>query len=190
MARLCMHPRCGVGHRDVRTKEKAFSPAPLGWRMDKHVASGNARAYRLFLGRAPETEITYSLPGVRIEHAATGRFTYCGLTACTPVDEQTTAVHHVMYWDCAGRRGNAGIGAGCCQALHRPGCRRRRRYARWPGLRSRDHAGAGRRCANPVVLPAEEGMASIPGRKPAFCEPDPPRDLALAELKHPHFKGF
>ncbi len=90
------------GHRDVRTKEKAFSPAPLGWRMDKHVASGNARAYRLFLGRAPETEITYSLPGVRIEHATTGRFTYCGLTACTPVDEQTTAVHHVMYWDVPG----------------------------------------------------------------------------------------
>ena len=90
------------GHRDVRTKEKQFSPAPLGWRMDKHTASGNARAYRLFLGGAPETEITYSLPGVRIEHATTGRFTYCGLTACTPVDAQTTDVHHVMYWDVPG----------------------------------------------------------------------------------------
>ena len=90
------------GHRDVRTKEKAFSPAPLGWRMDKHTASGNARAYRLFLGGVPETEITYSLPGVRIEHATTGRFTYCGLTACTPVNETATDVHHVMYWDVPG----------------------------------------------------------------------------------------
>ena len=90
------------GHRDVRTKEKVFSPTPLGWRMDLHKASGNARAYRLFLGSAPHTEITYSLPGVRIEHATTGRFTYCGLTACTPVNRTTTEVHHVMYWDVPG----------------------------------------------------------------------------------------
>jgi phenylpropionate dioxygenase-like ring-hydroxylating dioxygenase large terminal subunit len=90
------------GHRDVRQKEKAFSPVPLGWRMDGHTASGNARAYRLFLGGAPETEITYTLPGIRIEHAATAKYTYCGLTACTPVDANTTAVHHMMYWDVPG----------------------------------------------------------------------------------------
>lgn len=90
------------GHRDVLDKEKAFSPAPLGWRMDKHRASGNARAYKLFLGGAPETEITYALPGVRIEHATTGKATYCGLTACTPVSATETAVHHFMYWDVSG----------------------------------------------------------------------------------------
>lgn len=90
------------GHRDVRQKEKQFSPVPLGWRMDKHTASGNARAYRLFLGGVPETEITYSLPGIRIEHAATARYAYCGLTACTPVDAHTTDVHHVMYWTVPG----------------------------------------------------------------------------------------
>lgn len=90
------------GRRDVRDKQKSFSPTPMGWRMDRHTASGNARAYRLFLGGAPETEIAYSLPGVRIEHATTGKYTYCGLTACTPVDEKTTDVHHVMYWDVPG----------------------------------------------------------------------------------------
>lgn len=90
------------GHRDVRNKEKAFSPTDLGWRMDKHRASGNARAYKLFLGGAPETEITYTLPGIRIEHATTGKVTYCGLTACTPVSGTETAVHHFMYWDVAG----------------------------------------------------------------------------------------
>lgn len=90
------------GHRDVRDKEKAFSPAPLGWRMDRHEASGNARAYSLFLGGAPETEITYALPGIRIEHATTGKVTYCGLTACTPVTATETAVHHFMYWDASG----------------------------------------------------------------------------------------
>jgi len=90
------------GRRDVRDKQKSFSPTPMGWRMDRHTASGNARAYRLFLGGAPETEITYNLPGVRIEHATTGKYTYCGLTACTPVDEKKTDVHHVMYWDVPG----------------------------------------------------------------------------------------
>ncbi|MDG2242857.1 MAG: aromatic ring-hydroxylating dioxygenase subunit alpha [Rhodospirillaceae bacterium] len=89
-------------HRDVRDKEKAFSPAPLGWRMDRHIASGNARAYRLFLGGAPETEITYTLPGIRVEHATTGKATYCGLTACTPIDANTTDVNHIMYWDIPG----------------------------------------------------------------------------------------
>lgn len=91
-------------HRDVQPKEKSFSPIPLGWRMDKHRASRNARAYRLFLGGTPETEIMYILPGVRIEHATTGRFTYCGLTACTPVTKNKTDVHHVMYWNAPGGR--------------------------------------------------------------------------------------
>ena len=85
----------------IHEKRKSFSPAPgaLGWRMDKHRASSNSRAYRLFLGGQPETEITYTLPSVRIEHASTGRHNYIGLTACTPVTADATDVHHVMYWD-------------------------------------------------------------------------------------------
>lgn len=74
----------------------------LGWRMDKHRASSNSRAYKLFLGGAPETEITYTMPSIRIEHANTGRYDYCGLTACTPIDAQRTEVHHVMYWNVPG----------------------------------------------------------------------------------------
>ncbi len=87
--------------KSVHEKRKAFSPVvgALGWRMDKHTASSNSRAYRLFLGGQPETEITYTLPSVRIEHATTGRYSYAGLTACTPVTADATDVHHVMYWD-------------------------------------------------------------------------------------------
>ena len=70
--------------------------------MDRHRASSNSRAYRLFLGGAPETEITYMLPSVRIEHATTGRYDYAGLTACTPITATTTEVHHVMYWNVPG----------------------------------------------------------------------------------------
>ncbi len=92
--------------KSIYEKNKAFSPVSdngrLGWKMDKHRASSNSRAYRLFLGGAPETEITYTMPSVRIEHASTGRYDYCGLTACTPIDAKRTEVHHVMYWNVPG----------------------------------------------------------------------------------------
>jgi len=90
----------------IHEKHKAFSPLPesegLGWCMDRHTASRNSRAYRIFLGGAPETEISYRLPSVRIEHARTPKYTYCGLTACTPLTPDRTEVHHVMYWDVPG----------------------------------------------------------------------------------------
>ena len=94
----------------IHEKHKSFSPLPatpgaigsLGWRMDRHTASRNSRAYGLFLGGAPETEISYRLPSVRIEHARTPRYNYCGLTACTPITADRTEVHHVMYWDVPG----------------------------------------------------------------------------------------
>ena len=90
----------------IYEKQKAFSPLSeneeLGWRMDRHAASKNSRAYRLFLGGMPETEISYRIPAVRIEHARTAKYNYCGLTACTPIDAERTEVHHVMYWDVPG----------------------------------------------------------------------------------------
>ena len=90
----------------IHEKRKAFSPLPandgLGWRMDRHTASSNSRAYRIFLGSAPETEITYRMPSVRIEHAHTKKYDYCGLTTCTPIDATRTAVHHAMYWNVPG----------------------------------------------------------------------------------------
>lgn len=100
----------------IHEKHKAFSPLPesegLGWRMDRHTASRNSRAYRIFLGGAPETEISYRLPAVRIEHARTSKYNYCGLTACTPITADTTEVHHVMYWDVPA--------AGALRAVMRP----------------------------------------------------------------------
>jgi phenylpropionate dioxygenase-like ring-hydroxylating dioxygenase large terminal subunit len=88
----------------IHEKQKSFSPVAgaLGWRMDRHPASSNSRAYRIFLGGRPETEITYALPSTRVEHATTGRYSYTGLTACTPVTAEITDVHHVMYWNAPG----------------------------------------------------------------------------------------
>lgn len=83
--------------RRLRPKEKRFEPAPLGWRMTRHRLSAEHRIYRL-LGGVPTTEITYSLPGVRVEHIEAGRHAAVSLTALTPASAQETVVHQCLYW--------------------------------------------------------------------------------------------
>lgn len=78
-------------------KAKRFGPSPLGFTMLRHRPSSNSRAYKL-LGGAPETEIAFRLPGVRIEHIQAGKHVLCNLTAVTPVNERETEVNHVIYW--------------------------------------------------------------------------------------------
>jgi phenylpropionate dioxygenase-like ring-hydroxylating dioxygenase large terminal subunit len=83
--------------RSIHEKAKTFVPSPWGFTMTRHAPSSNSRAYRL-LGGAPETEIAFRLPGIRIEHIRAGRHILCNLTAVTPIDEGTTEVNHVVYW--------------------------------------------------------------------------------------------
>lgn len=81
----------------IHDKEKSFEPSYLGFRMLRHRPSSNSRAYRV-LGGVPETEISFQLPGVRIEHVQTGKHVFCGLTAVTPITGDRTLVNHVIYW--------------------------------------------------------------------------------------------
>lgn len=81
----------------IHEKAKAFEPSPWGFTMIRHAPSSNSRAYRL-LGGAPETEIAFRLPSVRIEQIRAGRYAVTNLTALTPVDDRTTAVNHCIYW--------------------------------------------------------------------------------------------
>jgi phenylpropionate dioxygenase-like ring-hydroxylating dioxygenase large terminal subunit len=83
--------------RSMHEKARRFEPAELGFRMARHRPSSNSAGYRL-LGGTPTTEITFSLPGLRIEHVSAGRHTLCGLTAVTPISETETRVHHAIYW--------------------------------------------------------------------------------------------
>jgi len=85
-------------HRQMQVKEKSFEPAPLGFRMKRHQPASNSRAYYLFLGGQPETEITFRLPGVRVEHIRAGRHQVAQVTAVTPIDEKTTRINHAIYW--------------------------------------------------------------------------------------------
>jgi phenylpropionate dioxygenase-like ring-hydroxylating dioxygenase large terminal subunit len=83
--------------RSIHEKAKAFAPSPWGFTMTRHAPSSNSRAYRL-LGGAPQTEITFRLPGIRIEHIRAGKHVLCNLTAVTPIDDSATEVNHAIYW--------------------------------------------------------------------------------------------
>ena len=72
--------------RSIHEKAKAFAPSPCGFTMSRHAPSSNSRAYRL-LGGAPETEISFRLPSVRIEQIRAGRHAVANLTAITPIDD-------------------------------------------------------------------------------------------------------
>ncbi|MEJ0096789.1 MAG: hypothetical protein WDM84_00830 [Bauldia sp.] len=50
----------------VKPKEKSFAPSELGFRMLRHKVTAQNLIYRL-LGRNVTTEISYRLPGLRIE---------------------------------------------------------------------------------------------------------------------------
>ena len=80
-----------------KNKEKHFIPSRLGFDMVKHSASSNSRIYRL-IGGVPDVEIVFALPGIRIEHICVGDKYYCGMTACTPIDENRTLTTHLMWW--------------------------------------------------------------------------------------------
>lgn len=83
--------------RSIHEKAKAFAASPFGFTMTRHRPSSNSRAYKL-LGGAPETEIRFQLPGIRVEHVRAGRYAYVGLTAVTPIRPGETEVNQVMYW--------------------------------------------------------------------------------------------
>ena len=86
---------CTAG--SIHAKAKRYGASELGFRMLRHAPSRNSRGYRL-LGGGISTEITFRLPGVRIEHIEAGRHAVVGLTAVTPIDGRQTELHHAIYW--------------------------------------------------------------------------------------------
>jgi phenylpropionate dioxygenase-like ring-hydroxylating dioxygenase large terminal subunit len=84
-------------HGSIHEKSKAFAASAFGFTMLRHAPSSNSNAYRL-LGGAPETEITFRLPAVRIEHITAGRHVVVNLTAVTPLTSGEAQIHHAIYW--------------------------------------------------------------------------------------------
>ncbi len=85
--------------KSIHSKKKQFAPSdPMGFKMVRHPPSSNAKMYKL-LGGQPTTEITFQLPGLRLEHIEVGRKNIFGLTCLTPIDENRTQIYHLMFWD-------------------------------------------------------------------------------------------
>ncbi|HVA14949.1 MAG TPA: aromatic ring-hydroxylating dioxygenase subunit alpha [Stellaceae bacterium] len=81
----------------IHEKSKAFAASPYGFTMLRHAPSSNSNAYKL-LGGAPETEICFRLPSVRIEHIAVGKHSIVNLTAVTPLTPEETQINQAIYW--------------------------------------------------------------------------------------------
>ena len=81
----------------IHEKSKQFAPSHLGFTMVRHAPSTNSAAYRI-LGGDITTEISFQLPGIRIEQVRAGTRMLCGLTAVTPIDATQSDVNHVIYW--------------------------------------------------------------------------------------------
>ena len=83
----------------TRLKEKRFEPFGLGFRMTRHQphSGSSGKGYRLF-GGPVSTEITFQLPGHRLEHIQIGEKDFiASITLLTPVDETTTELNHIFF---------------------------------------------------------------------------------------------
>ncbi|MGQ7790831.1 Rieske 2Fe-2S domain-containing protein [Faunimonas sp. B44] len=83
--------------RVMRDKEKSFEPDAYGFRMTRHTLPNQNVLYQRLLGDGVTSEIDYQLPGYRVEHIKGGRNWIVGLTALTPVSEDTTVLHQMFY---------------------------------------------------------------------------------------------
>ncbi|MFY9286994.1 MAG: aromatic ring-hydroxylating dioxygenase subunit alpha [Alphaproteobacteria bacterium] len=80
----------------IHEKAKPFGPSYLGFTMQRHKPSKNSFAYKI-LGGAPETEIAFQLPGVRIEHIRVGKHVVGNLTCVTPLNDTETEITNCIY---------------------------------------------------------------------------------------------
>ncbi len=80
---------------------KAFDPSLYGFTMRKHPLEQQTFFYRL-IGRNPQIEISFRLPGIRIERVSTEEHLVCNLTAITPISEteteETTMFYTTLPW--------------------------------------------------------------------------------------------
>jgi phenylpropionate dioxygenase-like ring-hydroxylating dioxygenase large terminal subunit len=75
---------------------KTFDPSLHGFTMRRHALEQQTFFYRL-VGDNPEVEISFRLPGIRIEYLATSQNTVCSLTATTPISDAETEVTTLLY---------------------------------------------------------------------------------------------
>ena len=82
----------------VYEKRKEFGPVDFGFKMKRHQPSKNSKAYKL-LGGEPTTEITFRLPGSRIEHIKVGNRNFYAVTGLMPISANRTQIIQMSFWD-------------------------------------------------------------------------------------------
>lgn len=82
----------------IKNKTKDYAPTGLGWCMKRHPAPKDNMLYRLF-GKNVTTEITYLLPGTRIEHIQGEKYYAIGIATVAPIDDGETVIHQAFYWN-------------------------------------------------------------------------------------------
>lgn len=75
---------------------KTFDPSPYGFTMRQHELLDGNFFYRL-LGKTPQVEILFHLPGIRVERITSAQHMVCNVTAVTPVSENVTEVTNLLY---------------------------------------------------------------------------------------------
>ncbi|MBP0020082.1 MAG: aromatic ring-hydroxylating dioxygenase subunit alpha [Cyanobacteria bacterium SBLK] len=84
---------------NFQEQARLFIPSLYGFTMARHKIDIVTPMYRFLAGgRVPETEISFRLPGVRIEELRSGNAIITNLTAVTPLTERETEVNFVAYW--------------------------------------------------------------------------------------------
>ncbi len=84
--------------KSILEKRKKFGPVNFGFQMLQHQPSANSKAYKI-LGKEKTTEITFTLPSVRVEHIRVGIKNLYSFTALTPISDNETRIHQLLYWD-------------------------------------------------------------------------------------------
>jgi len=82
--------------KSIHEKAKTFEPRIRGFAMIRHTPSSNSFAYKI-LGGTPQTEITFTLPGIRTEHIIVGTREILSFTAVTPISETRTQIRQIFF---------------------------------------------------------------------------------------------
>jgi phenylpropionate dioxygenase-like ring-hydroxylating dioxygenase large terminal subunit len=83
--------------KTIHEKHKPFGPFRYGFQMREHKPSKNSKAYKILGGGEKTTEITFQLPGVRIEKIKMGDKNIFNVTTLTPIDANTTEIRNLFY---------------------------------------------------------------------------------------------
>lgn len=79
-------------------KHKNFGPVSYGFQMKRHQPSKNSKAYKI-LGGQPTTEITFRIPGTRVEHVKVGEKSFYAVTGLMPLNQNQTQIIQMSFWN-------------------------------------------------------------------------------------------